>query len=241
MPSLILQVAQDALVDRVMTYLHLKYSPPTFQNAQTTPGKESSEHFGLISIYASCTQFSKTSERHILIRSKSSATTDLLQADIVHDANLSAAITRLYRFAGPHAHAFVSVDEACVWLKRLSCLESASVRLLAFPGFVKQQMLQQGGAQQHDAGMWHAEASRGETCVEHAAANLREQHVSEHRRVAEIEGGGEGSRSGGFRWDATAGADWVVSAVFANGYALHLLYWYKSTHTDLAEGALLGA
>jgi hypothetical protein len=140
-------------------------------------------------------------------------------------------------------------------------------------------MLQQGGAQQHDAGMRHAEASRGETCVEHAAANhLREQHVSEHRRVAEIEGGGEGSRSGGFRcgipsemsdcgegsrsgggegsrsgggegsrsgggfrWDATADADWVVSAVFANGYALYLLYWYKSTHADLGEGALLGA
>lgn len=179
LPDLILQ-CPDAYVDRVMSYLKLKYGGAV---CETCP---------------SVTEFSNTAERHILVSLQCAAAHVSLQNEILEDANLYGAITACWRFRDDgtppppanraQARAFATTGELARWLVSPDRqLNDGSVRLQAFPSVLKRAILAQL-----------------EALASHPTAG---GHASHH-----VEGPVRG-----LRLDPTAGADWVLSVVLADG------------------------
>ena len=202
LPGLVLQ-CPDAYVQRVVSYLRLKHGTG----------------FAGEVCHPSMTELSNTAERHILVSAQCAAAAhQSLQASILADPNLSGALTACLRFqsdenpAGAQvapaaqaaqgqgqARAFATTGELVTWLKcpdrhrRLGAGETSSLRLQAFPPFLKRRIL---------------------TLLEsHECAGFAEL-TSDHS-----EGRGGGCRPL-FRLDPTAGADWVLSVVLAHGCLL---------------------
>ena len=98
LPSLVLQVP-DAFVDRVVSYLQLKFG-----------ASRAAE------VYPSLTELSNTAERHVLVSVDVAASHPALHDQLVGDPNLSGHLTRIYRFDGPHAQAFATAHEVAAWV-----------------------------------------------------------------------------------------------------------------------------
>ena len=164
MPHFILQ-CQDVYVSRIMSYLHLKYpgDPEHAHQQLSVGGAVGGVYSGKISCCPSNTEVSSTSERLILIHAVSQTQGELgeergltdrnvLQADLFDDENVSATVVRLYRFDGPTAQAFVTIDDVCAWVVSLGPPLSDSLRIHTFPAAVKQDILHKLALAVHEGG-----------------------------------------------------------------------------------------
>ena len=98
LPGLVLQVP-DAFVDRVVSYLRLKYGVSRAAE-----------------IYPSLTELSNTAERHVLVSADVAAAHAALHDELVGDPNLCGHLMRIYRFDGPRAQAFATAHELAAWV-----------------------------------------------------------------------------------------------------------------------------
>jgi hypothetical protein len=195
LPCLVLQ-CQDAFVDRVESYLQLKYGAACAAKI----------------CHPSLTELASTAERHVLVYAEVAKTHAELQNDLLGDANLTGAIHRIYRFDGAHAQAFATTHELAAWAASPDRqLGGGSVRLQVFPPFLKRLLLGHLGALSSEEIAGNIEEMVGRISPSIKSHGEESESTRAHAR--------EGDQRT-LTLDPTAGADWVLSVVLADGCIL---------------------